>query len=626
MTMQKQKAVSFRQVKLTGGFWKKRQKLNADVTVYAVKKRFEDTGRFSMFEGHWREGMKYKPRLYLSGDIEKWMEGVAYLTEAGECEELIPVCDRIISYIERDQYPDGYYNPWLMQTDPGRRWTNRDWHELYTAGHMMEAAVAYYEATGKEALLRCACRLADHIEKVFVTEQSAAFFSPGHPEIELALVRLYHCTGEKRYLELSRYFVDERGRHGEEKIPAGFGRFANYNGRMDQTHAPVREQDTAEGHAVRAAYLYSGMADVAYEYEDEELLKACKRIFDNISQRRMYITGGIGSTRRCESFTIDYDLPNQTAYSESCAAIALMMFARRMMLFGADSRYADVVERVLYNGFLSSTSLDGKSFFYENPLEIDPKQREREPFALEPTRMAIMQRVEVFDTSCCPPNIVRLIASLGDYLYTCDAHILYVHQYMSNMTKLEVGGAPASIEQETSYPCGGSVSLKVAGEGVEQVALRIPGWCASWTARIEGQEVSYTLERGYAYFDCWDGELVLEFDMTPFAVEASPHVQCDSGRVAIQRGPVVYCLEAVDNGEDLRDVHIDLEQPITVGSEDFCGIPLLRARGWRRDQADYEHMLYTRIKGSRHDQELTLIPYFAFANRGVSEMIVWILS
>ena len=620
--MQKHTPISFRQVRISDGFWKDRQSLNANVTIHAVRERFEETGRFSAYEGHWREGKGEKPRLYLTGDIEKWIESVAYLVSAGNCEELLPLCDHIISCIEQNQYPDGYYNMWLMQTDPANRWTNRDWHELYAAGHLLEAAVAYYESTGKDTLLQCACRLADHIEQVFVKEQSAAFFTPGHPEIELALVKLYRCTGEKRYLALSKHFLDARGQHGEERIPADYGRFAMCNGYDDQTHAPVREQNTAEGHAVRAGYLYSGMADVAYECEDDALLAACRRIFDNIAQCRMYITGGVGSTAMSEAFTMDYDLPNPTAYTESCAAISLMMFARRMMLFGADSRYADVVERVLYNGFLSSTGLAGDSFFYENPLEIDPKLRKREPFALTPSRMPIMERVKVFYVSCCPPNITRLVASLGDYLYTCNEDTVFIHQYMDSTTEIMIGGAPAVITQHTDYPRSGTIRLSVIGDGVKQVAVRIPGWCSNWSVSGAG---TYTVKDGYAYFNRPDGECTLCFDMTPFAVEASPHVQDNAGRIAIQRGPVVYCLEGVDNGNDLRDIHIDLSKPITEESCAFCGIPTLQASGWRRDPEPFENSLYRRISDARKEQDLRLIPYFSFANRGETEMIVWIL-
>lgn len=617
--------VSFGCVDVTGGFWKMRQTLNAEVTIHAVKRRFEDTGRFAAYQGHWREGMPHKPYFLLTGDVEKWMESAAYLLRKGYCPELEAICDAVIERIERNQFPDGYFNMWLMQINPSQRWTNRDWHELYAIGHLIEAAVAYYEATGKEKLLNCARRAADHVERVFVQEKSAAFFTPGHEEIELALVKLYRCTGEEKYLALSRHFINERGLHGEEKIPAGVGRFNDWNGRYDQTHAPVREQDTAEGHAVRGMYLYSGMADLAWEDGDESLFCACRRIFDNIANRRMYITGGIGSTYRCEGFTIDYDLPNLTAYTESCAAIGLMLFARRMQRLEADSRYADVIERIMYNGFLSSTSLGGDAFFYENPLEIDPRQTGKEKFALEPTRMPIMQRAAVFHTSCCPPNITRTMASVGDYLYTRDQDTLYVNQYMESRAEIPWQDDVLCVVQKTNYPVSGEVRIRTEGTGAKRIALRIPGWCHSWSLTADGKPVAYTMEKGYAILTLPAGELVLHFDMTPYAVEASPNVQDDAGRVAICRGPVVYCLEGVDNGKNLRDLHIDLAKPVEAGSTAFCGLPVLTASGWRRDEKSFGAALYRRWQEERVEQKLHFIPYFAFANRGETEMLIWIL-
>ena len=622
--MNKSRSVHFSSVDITGGFWKNRQDMNADTTIHAVRKRFEDTGRFAAYEGHWREGMPHKPYFLLTGDVEKWLESAAYLLKKGRCAELESVCDAVIRLIARNQFPDGYFNMWLMQTNPTQRWTNRDWHELYAIGHLIEAAVAYYEATGKQLLLQCACKAADHVAQVFVEEQSAAFFTPGHEEIELALVKLYRCTGEEKYLALSRHFLNERGQHGEEKIPAGYGRFNDWNGRYDQTHAPVREQDTAEGHAVRGVYLYSAMADLAWEDEDEALLAACRKIFDNIMNRRMYITGGIGSTYRCEGFTIDYDLPNLTAYTESCAAIGLMLFARRMLTIDPQGKYADVIEQVLYNGFLSSTGLDGASFFYENPLEVDPRQTGKEKFALEPTRMPINQRVSVFHVSCCPPNITRTMASLGDYLYTHTDDTVYIHQYMHSGAEISLPGGTVTVLQETDYPVSGSIRVRVTGGAARQIALRIPGWCEGWTLTCGDQPVPFTLRDGYAFVDRPDGELCLTLDMSPCAVEANPNVQDDAGRIAIRRGPVVYCLEGVDNGSNLRDVHIDLTQPITVGDTSFCGIPVLTAQGWRRSP-DFGPALYRRLQNSRVPQALHFIPYFAFANRGQTEMIIWIL-
>ena len=620
--MKKQQAVHFTKVKVTDGFWRMRQDMNAETTIYAVQKRFDDTGRFDAYRGTWREGMPNKPYIWLTGDVEKWIESVAYLRRAGKCAELEELCDKTIDLIEANQLPDGYYNMWLLQAERMKRWTNRDWHELYAIGHLIEAGVAYYEATGKDKLLKIACRAADHVYTVFVEEKSAAFFTPGHEEIELALVRLYRCTGEKKYLELSKHFIDERGMHGEEKIPPTQGHYTSCNARYEQAHLPVREQTTAEGHAVRAVYLYSGMADIAYEYEDEELLAACRKIFDNMKNRRMYVTGGIGSTHRCEGFTIDFDLPNLTAYTESCAAIGLMMFARRMQMIDTDAKYADVIEQVMYNGFLSSTSLGGNAFFYENPLEIDPKLTNREAFALKSTRMPITQRVEVFTTSCCPPNITRTMASIGDYLYNYNEDTVFVQQYIDSDSEFDMNGKTVKITQKTKYPVEGSVRITV--EGADKVALRIPAWCDKWSVKLNGKAIDVVPERGYAYIPA--GEIELELDMTPYAVEASPFVADDAGRVAIMRGPVVYCLEAVDNGENLRDIHVDLESPIETLDCSFCGLPTLMGSGWRRDSAGFEDALYLRKKQSRVTQELKFIPYYSFANRGETEMIIWILS
>jgi len=622
--MKKMHPVRFQEVEITNGFWKSRQDLNANTTIYAVKNRFEETGRFAVYQGHWREGMPHRPYLFLTGDIEKWIESVAYLLRKGKCPELEEVCDAVIDLVERNQYPDGYYNMYVSQIEPTNRWNIRDLHELYAIGHMIEAAVAYYEATGKDKYLRCACRAADHAYQVFVVEHSAAFITPGHPEVELALVKLYRCTGEKRYLELCRFFVEERGKHPEvnNKYQYDENYYTPYG---TQSHLPVREQETAEGHAVRACYLYSGMADLAYECEDKELRDVCRRIFDNISTRRMYISGGVGSDRQGESFTIDYDLPNLRAYSESCAAIALMLFARRMQLLEVNAKYADVIERILYNGFLSSTSLTGNAFFYENPLEFDPKMCTRNPGVTKQEPLAITQRVADFYTSCCPPNITRTMASIGDYLYTYDEETVYVHQYMDNVTQIKSGCETIKITQCTNYPVSGEVRISAQGLGKRRLAVRIPGWCDKWSITAAQKPVCYEQKDGYVYLEAGVNDVELSFDMTPYAVEASPHVHADAGRIAIMRGPVVYCVEAVDNGEDLRDLHIDFTQPLTVEGLDFCGLPTLQACGWRRDPNAFGDRLYRRVGTDRIAQTIKLIPYFACANRGETEMIVWIL-
>ncbi|MBQ9116931.1 MAG: glycoside hydrolase family 127 protein, partial [Clostridia bacterium] len=359
------KTVDFAKTRITGGFWKKKQDMVRNTTVKAVYDRFCDTGRFDAFKFDWKEGMPNKPHIFWDSDVAKWIEGVAYLTEIKREPKLEKIVDETVELIEKNQDENGYFNIYFTVIEPQRRFQTRNDHELYCAGHLMEAAVAYYKATGKRKFLDCMCKYADYIEKRFKIDRDTGFTTPGHEEIELALVRLYEATGEKRYLDLATFFVDERGSKDEP--------FANWaNSKYCQAHLPVREQTTAEGHAVRAVYLYCAMADLALRNGDAELKKACETIFSDIIEKKMYITGGIGSSSVGEAFTVAYDLSNLLAYTESCAALGLALFANRMLNMDADSRYSDTIERVLYNGFMSSTSLDGKSFFYENPLEVIP--------------------------------------------------------------------------------------------------------------------------------------------------------------------------------------------------------------------------------------------------------------
>jgi DUF1680 family protein len=357
--MIKYEQVPFAAIDLENGFWHDRQTLNSTVTIRSVYNRFVDTGRFAAFRFDWKEGMPNMPHFFYDSDVAKWMESVAYLLRKRPDPELEAIMDETINLIEKHQQPNGYFNVWFTIIHPENRLKERTSHELYCAGHLFEAAVAYNEATGKDKFLKLMCRYADFIYDYFLVRQAAPFLTPGHEEIELALVRLYRCTKEKKYLDLSRWFLDQRGSNEIDK--QSFYGWAN--ARYAQDHLPVREQTTAEGHAVRANYLYCGMADVAYETGDQGLLRACRAIFLNIVSRRMYITGGIGSSRAGEAFTVDYDLPNPTAYAETCAAISLAMFARRMQQLEVDSLYGDVIELELYNGFPVSTSLDGKRFF-----------------------------------------------------------------------------------------------------------------------------------------------------------------------------------------------------------------------------------------------------------------------
>lgn len=620
--MKKYKPVSFQDVHIHNGFWHERQKINSDITIYSVWERFKDTGRFDAFTFSWKKGEPNPPHIFWESDFAKWAEAVAFILEKKKDERLEQAVDEIVDLIEEHQDANGYFNIWFTVGEPENRFKKRTEHELYCAGHLMEAAVAYFHATGKKKFLHLMCKYADYIETVFVKEKTAAFITPGHEEIELALVKLYQCTGEQRYLALSKFFINNRGKDD----PSQYYNWAN--AKYAQDHLPVREQSTAEGHAVRATYLYSGMADIAYEYEEDTLFQACRKIFENIAYKKMYITGGIGSGVIGEAFTIDYDLPNLTAYTESCAAIGLILFARRMLLLDADSLYSDVAERALYNGFLSSISLDGKSFFYENPLEIDPRLHKRDAsIGNGTTRFPIMQRLEVFDCSCCPPNIARFIASVGDLLYTYNENTVWIHHYIDSTARVDTGNKAVHITQSTEYPRNGSIQLTVSGAKDMQIAVRIPGWCNEYKINSNGAGCDFTLKKGYAYIQCTEDmmEVELDFEMKLQWMEASPYVQDNAGRVALQRGPVVYCLEAVDNGTQLRDVMVDGIHAAKVEYSESLHACTIEIDGYRRDANQFKS-LYQPVSDTFVKQKLKFIPYYAFANRGESEMIVWVLK
>ena len=607
MTHTKHRTIDFSGTRITGGFWKQKQDLVRRVTTKAVYDRFSDTGRIAAFRFDWKEGDPNKPHFFWDSDVAKWIEGAAYQLAIKPDARLEKKIDALVEQIAQHQHPDGYFNIFFTVIDPAHRFFNRDWHELYCAGHLMEAAVAYYQATGKDKFLSCMCHYADYIEKRFVTDADTPFGTPGHEEIELALVRLYECTGETRYLHLAKHFIDKRG---TEQLTNPDWMHASYS----QSHKPVREQTTAEGHAVRAMYLYCGMADVALHTGDAQLQAACEALFDNVAERRMYVTGGIGSSGAGEAFTVDYDLPNLISYTESCASLALALFANRMLRFGADRKYSDVVERVIYNGFLSSLSLDGKSFFYQNPLEILPYMHERDTSVKHKSvGLPPMQRSEVFICSCCPPNVVRFIPSIANMLYSDDGDVLYVHQFMQSVTTVERNGRMLVLEQQTRYPENGKIKIKLSG-GSTRIAVRIPGWFDGYT----GETVN-----GYAYFDLADGEeLAFDFTMKPTFIEARPEVVFDCGRYAVQRGPVIYCMESADNGALLRDITLDSRARFTYGKHPILGVPQLRVRAYRTVR-EPDAPLYRKKTQNKEKIDAVLIPYYAFANRGACEMQVW---
>ena len=598
-----------------GGFWQQRQKLNKEVTVPNVYKRFKETGRFDAFRCDWKEGEDFKPHIFWDSDVAKWLESVGYLCYEYRDPELEKRVDETVDLIEKNQGEDGYFNIYYTVCEPDNRFTNRMNHELYCAGHLIEGAVAYYEATGKRKFLDCMEKYALYIKKVFVDEDSAKFSSPGHEELELALVKLWKCTGKDVYLELARHFVNVRGT-SEKDFASPYYISQAYA----QSHIPVREMREAVGHSVRACYLYSAMADLAAIDGDEGLKAACEALFDDIAYKKMYITGGIGSARVGEAFSESYDLPNSIAYTETCAAIALALFARRMSLYNHDSKYADIAERALYNGIISGYSLDGKSFFYENPLEINLREREMtKKYRDEHPRFPITQRVEVFGCSCCPPNITRFIASIGDFLYSTDDGTLFIHQYAQS----EAQFGKTKITQITDYPHNGKVTIKIESADCRRAAVRIPSWCTNADIKFNGKKAAAAADRGYVYFELCGGENTVEidFNMQPVLIEANPLIENNFGRAALQYGPIVYCLEGVDNKEPLRSLAVSKELNAKITYDEYFKANVIEADGIKYERFDG---LYRPFEAKGEKIRLKFIPYFAFANRGESDMLVWV--
>ena len=599
--------IEFSDVKITGGYWKARQDINRSVTLKAVYDRFNETGRFEALKCDLRDGDTNIPHIFWDSDVAKWIEGASYILHSEKNDQAVEIIENAIDLIIKNSDENGYFNSHFLVAEKENRFRLRECHELYCAGHLIEAAVAYYELTGKDRFLNAVKKYADYIERAFKIDNTAAFITPGHPEIELALVRLYKATGEKRYIELAKYFIDKRGNCDEPGIYTDWA-----NEYYSQDEIPVRERKTAEGHCVRALYLMCAAADIAYIYKDNDLKTACERFFDSIVNKRMYITGGVGSSNIGESFTIDYDLPNRTAYAETCAAISLAMFAERMLKFGADSRYSDIIERTMYNGIMSGISLDGKSFFYENPLEIDPDFNNINTSTKVKERFPITQRVEVFDCSCCPPNIMRFVASISGLIYGFDDNTVYINQYINS--EGDVNGI--KISQKTDYPNNGKITVR-CNSNKKQIAFRIPCWCKSFNINKK-----YSIKNGYAYVDLDSEENIeLELDMPIRIISANRRIHSDAGRIAVMRGPVVYCAEGIDNGADIKSIALPAESVFELAESEFL-LPILKTEAYRPFESD---SLYYEAVDDYEKIPLTLIPYYAFANRGESEMQVWLL-
>ncbi|HLI87997.1 MAG TPA: beta-L-arabinofuranosidase domain-containing protein [Ktedonobacteraceae bacterium] len=605
-------------------FWAPRLRTLREQTLPFIYAQMQQDGHFSNFHEQWQPGRSPTPYVFWESDLSKWIEAASYSLATHPDPHLEALVDEGVAFLVALQQPDGYLNLWFTRFEPEKRWTNlRDWHELYCAGHLIEAAVAHFQATGKRTLLDAACRYADYIATVFGAEEGKRRGYCGHEEIELALVKLYHVTGEPRYLRLCQYFVEERGRQphyfdieararGED--PAAFwARTYEYN----QSHRPVREQNEVVGHAVRAMYLYSALADLARELHDDSLLRTCERLWRHLTSRRLYVTGGLGSSAANEGLTADYDLPNAAAYAETCAAIGLVLWNHRLLQLETDHRYADLLERALYNGVLSALALDGKAFFYENPLE-SRGDHHRSPW---------------FRCACCPPNIARLLASLGQYVYGVNESEVMVHLYVQSTSSLSVAGQKVAFRQETRYPWEGLVRLHLEMEQPAEFALnlRIPGWCRQARLDVNGEElpIEQYVRKGYARIARrWQSgdTITLDLPMPVERVYAHPDLVEDNGRVALQRGPLVYCLEGADNDVPLHRIRLasDAELESHFEPDLLGGVAVIEGQASALETADWDDTLYRTTPPERRAHRLVAIPYYAWDQRTPGEMSVWI--
>ena len=633
------------QVAIEGGFWGERQCVNRERTIPAIYQKLEETGRVKAWSGirtHEIPRERSVVHMFWDSDSGKWLESVAYSLAMHPDPDLKAIADELIDAVAGAQHDDGYLNTYFPVLDPAGKWANlRDCHELYNAGHLMEGAVAYFQATGERKLLDVLCKFADHIEATFGADDGKARGYPGHPEIELALVKLYRATGERRYLDLARYFIDERG-----QAPHYFDIEAEKRGestedywaqtyRYCQAHAPIREQTEANGHAVRACYLYAGIADVALETGDEELLALSRRLWDDLTQKQMYLHGGVGPSHSNEGFTFAYDMPTETAYAETCAAIALAFWAHRMFQLDPDSRYIDIMERAIYNGSLSGISHDGTGFFYANPLAAYPgvNPMGRWSGILESGHF---RRVDWFFCPCCPPNISRLIASIGEYTWSQAGRRVYAQLYHDNTVSLHVAGQSLQISQATSYPWDEKIhfSVKTATQLDFELALRIPDWCHSHKLTVNGEACAAGNERGYAVVarNWSDGDTV-ELTLAMPVERVIPHrsIRQAAGQVALQRGPLIYCVEEVDNGPRLANICLPAESALRsrhdaelLGGATVITGEALRIEAPTDSSALYRHQSQTQYIDSRF--EFKAIPYFLWANRAPGEMRVWLRS
>lgn len=620
-------------VRVKDSFWSPRQGLIVDTVIPYMEKILRDEvagaekshaiSNFRMAAGE--ATGEFYGMVFQDSDVAKWLEAAAYSLSLKPDAVLSARVDDVVALIGRSQWADGYLNTYFTVSEPQNRWKNLlECHELYCAGHLIEAAVALREAAGKDELLGICVRLADHICDRFESEEGI----PGHQEIEIALLRLYRATGNARYRDMALRFLNLRGQDADwfqKHTPPHPGiRYGGYDippidNRYNQSDVPVRKQTVARGHAVRQLYMLTAMADAAAETGDGEMLRACRRLFDNITQRQMYVTGAVGASARHESFTVDFDLPSDRGYGETCASVAMTFFAHQLLKSEADGRYADLMELELYNAVLAGMQLDGKRFFYVNPLLVDTRVSGKAPGY----EHVLPQRPPWHACACCPPNLARLVASLGSYLWSEDGHTVYSHLLIGSEAQTRFG----PIRLESGLPWAGEARYTVQAEGRFSLAIHIPRYAEGVRLQINGQDAPRAVENGYCHIRrAWSpGDTVaLSFDLPVRRVYADPRVRDCGGRVALARGPILYCFEEEDQGRPLFSLSLPKQARVDAvpAPPDLPGeLVCLRMEGRARAQSD---ALYTQSPPDEAPCALTAVPYFAWANRKKGNMLVWI--
>ena len=619
-------------VHFKGGFWQSWQDTVRDVTVPTQYMRLEEEKFLEVLDFKSPPGPLARPiqpsglsmQHFFDSDFGKWIEAASYMLKYKRNADIEAKIDAVVEKLAEGQMPDGYLNSWFVRREPEKRWTNlRDLHEMYSMGHLLEGAVAYFDATGKKQFLDIMLKVVDHIIDTFGTEEGKLRGYDAHEEIELALIKLYRLTGDERHLKLSKYFVDERGqqpsyfdeearKRGEDPDDYVFHTYA-----YSQAHKPVREQTEVEGHAVRATYLFCAMADLAFETADQSLWTSLEALFEHMTSKLLYVTGGIGSSGDNEGFTRDFDLPNETAYAETCAAIALGFWVHRMAQMDLNSKYTDILELVAYNGALSGIARDGEHYFYENVLESHGQHR----------------RWKWHNCPCCPTNIARFIASMGSYIYSSRADTLAVHLYAASEAELALGEETVTIKQDTAYPWDGHIRLEItpSTDNVFTLALRIPGWCEDATLSVNGETIDLEplMVKGYALLRRqWQksDQVRLHLPMSVTRIYSHPSVSDDFGRVALKRGPVVYCVEETDIGVPPQRLRLCEEAKFDSEFDDSLlgGATVITAMAQVADVNEKKDQLYSTEKPTFSEMKIKAVPYHLWANREAGAMLVWL--